>query len=328
MKWDRAEFTAQLPRGKITTDDRERMRIVIPSMGRADAVNTIRLNPYPREWRPFTYLCVPESEAEAYREALPGVKQLIHGDDLVGIGPKRQHIWERSTDVDFLCMVDDDLRFAKRPDGKLVGCVEADMCQVFDSMLRFLRDGWLHASISSRHGNNRVPENVKVVGRHQRVQAHNHHACMALGVRWDRDVEGMEDFDVLLQLLRLGHPNAIVYYYAQDQGSSNAPGGCALWRTPETQSHAAHRLHELHPDFVTVVERPAGNWDGFGDTREDVRVQWRKAFQSWPMANGRHPDEGPLAPKLRKRLPRKKKLPTKKQLPRKRKKLPTKRRSE
>jgi len=320
MKWDKDTLEVKPWRNKIDQLSRCRMAVVIPSMGRADTLRT--LDVWPKQWLPFTQLAVPEAEAEEYRAAFPGVKQLILDDRNVrGIAATRQSIWDRhrGNGVQWVCMVSDDVRFARRDaDMKLHMATEETVLHILDSLYRLLAHGWLHVGLSARSGNNRQPLGVKAIGRMCDVYAHDVQECHRLGVRWDR-VEVMEDFDVTLQLLGLGHPNAIIYDHCWDQGSSNADGGCSTYRTWDMQDGNARKLQELHPDFVTVVTKESNNWQGF-DTRTDVRVGWLKAFRSWKGLQGATPDQAqrartagfvgtPMVKKpLRKKVLRKKKL--------------------
>lgn len=74
------------------------MICVIPSAGRAGNVITHRMFEKP-------YLCVPESEAEAYRKYHPDV--VAHPDTVYGMGEKRQWILD-NFDEDIIFMADDD----------------------------------------------------------------------------------------------------------------------------------------------------------------------------------------------------------------------------
>lgn len=56
-------------------------------------------------------LCVPESQADDYRQNNPGVEILAHPDDVIGLSPKRQWILEKMGDC---FQVDDDVLFVKR----------------------------------------------------------------------------------------------------------------------------------------------------------------------------------------------------------------------
>lgn len=74
--------------------------IVIPSMGRAGHVYAKHAFPIQR-----VSVCVPKAEKAAYVEANPDVEVMAHPDDLIGLGQKRQWIYEKWGDV---VMVDDD----------------------------------------------------------------------------------------------------------------------------------------------------------------------------------------------------------------------------
>jgi hypothetical protein len=93
----------------------------------------------------------------------------------------------------------------------------------------------------------------------------------------------MEDFDLTLQLLRLGKPNRVFFEYCWNQRDSGATGGCSKYRTPEMQSDAAHRLAEMHQGFVKLVTKKSKDtstsWKGMKE-RVDVIVSWRKALES------------------------------------------------
>ena len=73
--------------------------IIIPSHGRAGAVVTLN-------WLPTGILCVAERQAPAYRAKYPDAEIDTHPDDLIGLIPKRQWIYERYGDC---FMVDDDV---------------------------------------------------------------------------------------------------------------------------------------------------------------------------------------------------------------------------
>lgn len=76
------------------------IKVVIPSMGRADRVLTTKAVSN-------AILCVPESEAKDYAEHNPGVELLTHPDTLKGLTLKRQFIYEHHPNV---FMIDDDIK--------------------------------------------------------------------------------------------------------------------------------------------------------------------------------------------------------------------------
>lgn len=80
------------------------IKVVIPSMGRADRVLT-------KDAIRHAILCVPESEEADYREHNPGMEILTHPDSLKGLTLKRQFIIEHAANV---FMIDDDIKSIDR----------------------------------------------------------------------------------------------------------------------------------------------------------------------------------------------------------------------
>ncbi len=75
------------------------IQVVVPSHKRADRVSTTLLVPWAK-------LCVPESQADAYRVANPGIEIIEHPDSIPGLCRKRDWIYRRFGNV---LMLDDDL---------------------------------------------------------------------------------------------------------------------------------------------------------------------------------------------------------------------------
>jgi hypothetical protein len=78
---------------------------------------------------------------------------------------------------------------------------------------------------------------------------------------------------VSLQLLLKGYRNAIWTRTVTDQ-TTNAPGGCSTYRTPDTNDAEAEKFAKLFPDYVSVVER-----DYTTSSRLEPIVQWKKALK-------------------------------------------------
>jgi hypothetical protein len=89
----------------------------------------------------------------------------------------------------------------------------------------------------------------------------------------------MEDFDVTLNLMRQGHGNIVLNHMVHDQHGSNLAGGCSQYRDNIVQRAGAIGLKKLHDRFVSVVEKTTKTAWG-GATRTDVRIQWKKAYES------------------------------------------------
>lgn len=202
-------------------------------------------------------------------------------DHITKLSPTRQWILENAETNEFV-MLDDDLTFSYRLPGtgvKLHKANEQVIESMFADMEELLKGGYAHVGISAREGNNHVDAGVKTVGRMMRILGYNKATVFEEQCRLDR-VETKQDFDMTLQLLRKGWPNAIIYSYAHNQPGSNNAGGCSIYRTPEVMARCSHELAALHPDFVTVVEKETkSSWGG--GTRTDVRIAWKKAYESY-----------------------------------------------
>ena len=80
------------------------IKIVVPSMGRADRILTKKIISN-------AILCVPESEEKKYREFNPECEIITHPDSIKGITLKRQFIYEKFPNV---FMIDDDIKNIQR----------------------------------------------------------------------------------------------------------------------------------------------------------------------------------------------------------------------
>lgn len=248
------------------------MELYIFTRGRE--ANQVTYNFLPPNLQDRVKLVVYENEAYAYN-TFPNVYTVPSFPK--GIGYKRQYVMERATGP--VIFMDDDLTFARRREDaptRFTECTGDDMVRMFHNTNKWLKE-YAHGGVAMREGANRDIDQFRYNTRVCRVHYYNADVINRLGVRFNR-LPVMEDFDVSLQLLRMGYANCTVNGYVQNQGGSQQAGGVSVYRTPAVQEEAAHALHELHPKFVTVVEKSTKEAWG-GGTRIDVRIQWKKAFQ-------------------------------------------------
>lgn len=250
------------------------MRIFIPTYGRSE--NQVTFYNLPPEIRENTRLVIQEREREKY-PGIPVFNKLVLPPHIQGIGPTRQFLIDNYRTV---LMLDDDLDFATRrtdvPE-KFHNATGPDIMRMFETIQETLVEGFHMVGVSGREGANRDTSQFKDVTRQLRIHAINCEFFRAKNIRFDR-VEYMEDFDATLQLLELGYPNRVLNGWVHNQhAGSNAAGGCSEDRTMEKQKEAAIKLTQLHLKFVTVVPKHSGDW---GAPRMDVRVQWKKAYES------------------------------------------------
>lgn len=257
------------------------MTLFIHTYGRVGKQETLKT--FNTELRKRTVLVVQAREEDRWKLAgVPEhVRLMVLPDQIRMLSPTRQFILDHAVQngLDKIVMMDDDLKFSFRQPGglKLFAAVKTDVENMF-GVLEDALDEHVHAGVSAREGNNRQLDDYTRIGRMMRVLAYRPKAVHDLDCRFDR-LRTKQDFDMTLQLLRKGKPNYITFRYAQDQGGSQAEGGCATYRTPEMMSEDAMNLHNLHPDFVKVVTKTTkGAWGG--GARIDVNIQWKRAFES------------------------------------------------
>jgi hypothetical protein len=253
------------------------MEIFIPTKGRIERQDTWdNLPPCLQE---VTVLVCPEEEVEQHRAR---GRRVIARPNLPLSGV-RQWLCDKTVGTATI-MLDDDLAFFVRADPEKYNLKPAgilDVIRMFDKLHSYVEFGsYAHAALSPRQMNNQhFPATEKYVTRMNAVQVVNNKILRKHNIRYD-DVTLMEDYHVTLSLLEKGYPNVQLVNYAWDQTrGSGASGGFSLSRTPQVQAQAAHRLAELHPEFVKVVTKtPKGGWKGL-EERVDVRVQWKKAYE-------------------------------------------------
>lgn len=269
--------------------------IFIPTLGRAERLRWGPLECLPHD--ATAYLVVEEHEYEDYKRTLqdylrspehPRCSVVLHNLGVSGGGIANTRLcigkFADAAGYSAFMMMDDDIKILCRSgvsDWRLKGSTPeqtSHMLRVVESLLHTHS----HVGVSAREGNNRIG-----VGRPDVLFDVNTRTMRCVAWR-TKDflaqehcrVPVMEDFDVSIQALRLGLSNACVYYWAQGQSYTNAPGGCATFRTLELHNAAAEYLHELHPEFTKLRDKENKTTSGGLGKRKEVTVYWKKAAAS------------------------------------------------
>ncbi len=256
------------------------MNIYIHTSGRPDIQTT--LNNLPVEILPLMTLVVQNRESKKYIhiEKNYGCEVLVLPKGITRLSPTRQWLLENCPSKN-MGLLDDDLVFFKRSKNlKLHRMNWKDFVAMFALTNEWLsKHNIIHCGISAREGNNRITSSYVECSRMMRALFYDVDAVRKTGARFDRIVT-KQDFDMTLQLLRKGYPNAVSYLFAHNQsGGSNSQGGCSAYRTEKVMVQSANKLAKLHPGFVKVVEKKTkSSWEG--GSRIDVRIAWKKAFNS------------------------------------------------
>lgn len=247
--------------------------IYIPSMARSHCVANLTIEQLKRfapEHYEKTFFVVPPNEVEAYKR----IHDRVLACPAKGISATRQWIMDNATS-DYVFMLDDDMRFSKRIGPKSRGVKESELDAMFSLLVRWMQSGIAHVAVATQGGANRVQASYAEITR-----ANNLHGFRTDVFRREKikyaPMEVMEDFHVTLTLLELGYKNRVLYDYTWSQIESGWQGGCSTYRTKEVQGRSARLLSELHKPFVRVELKTSG---GLGE-REDVTIQWKKAFGS------------------------------------------------
>ena len=245
------------------------MRIYIPTYQRVGTQLTF--NALPRRWKAQTTFVLNAWDHKCMKHWIEdnGADAWIVPLEIDTIAAKRMFIIEEAKE-DKIVMMDDDLRFSHRVDGKLVKA-DPDNIGFYLTCLEDKLDDYVHAGFSARQGNNRLPDGWKSPHRMMYVLGYRP-AVLRENCELGR-IETREDFDYTLQLLRLGFPNAVTCDICVDQKYNNK-GGCSSQRTVEASNADAEKLAALHPGYVKFVTK-----DYLASVpRKEVTVQWKKAL--------------------------------------------------
>lgn len=251
------------------------MNIYITTLGRPR--KQITLMGLPEKWRDQCHLVVQEHEYLLHRDIWGGwVRSIIPlPPDITTLGGTRKFLCENLTGK--VILMDDDLTFYRRANADTVKLVKMQPTVDYDAMFEDIEkalDEYAHVGVSARSGNQQFKEN-QLNSRYMRVLAYR--LPMDANVQHGR-VDGMSDFDIALQLCKLGYPSFVFYDWSQDQPGTQKPGGCALNRTLETHAREVEFMAQAHPGLVTkrTVAKKGGTEF---DTRPEVTIFWKKAYK-------------------------------------------------
>lgn len=262
------------------------IKIFINSANRYDKP-LVTLKQIPISWKGFCEVAVPVEQGKKYRDRNPGWNIFVFPKSVpCYLSSQRQYLLSNSKNK-YVFLMDDDLSFQFRENGKLRNCTPNDMERMLSSVLKHHSDFPI-VGISSRFGNNRVLEDFVDNTRVSRCYSVDTDIFKSLNITiapFEPFI--MQDFYLVLQFLTRGKTNRVLYNFSQGDGGSNTEGGVSKYRNPELMKKVADFLHEKYPHFVVVKEKKTkGSWKNFPKDKEgnsirtDVNIFWKRAYLS------------------------------------------------
>ena len=258
-------------------------RIYIPTLDRIGKSKQVTLNEFLAKSPYKPVLVCPIREVKYHKKYYPNVIGCSQnqGTAKKGAGSTRQWILENSkASTIFIC--DDDLYFQRRIDSETTKLQPAmSLKDLIQDCIKVVNSGYIHGGISPRQGNNYCKKAHQDNTRNCGFHFLNREEVIKSGARYDQ-LEVMEDFYFTLSLLTAGYPNRVLYSYSFNQRDQRGGsiGGCNTYRTSDLQSSSAEKLASRFPEFVKVIEKETKGWSIAAGKRKDVRIQWKKAFES------------------------------------------------
>ena len=260
-------------------------KLFIPTLGRVNNQKTY--NNLPEKWQKKTYLVVQDQEYDEHDSSINRIRLPIEISGEFGrISNARSYISANFGDDCRYGVFDDDLEFVYTDrywsGGKNRPLVEYDYDYLFEALIpSWMDDGYWHIGQESTVS---VPRE-KDYNDNYRITAAIYYDGKNLNTRnvdWEElyNLDGAEDFDCNLQLLRRGFPNRVSTRYRIATGTIQSEGGCSLNRTVTTHNEAMRMLKERHDGFVKLYEK-----DNKMDSDDSVKklgakIRWKEAFKS------------------------------------------------
>jgi len=261
------------------------MSIFIPSYDRAN--NQITIKQIPKKYLSQTFIVVRGDQLKKYKKYNKGFQ--ILPCPIIGIVKTKQWILEECKSK-YVLIIDDDMTFNIRKNGKLTHCNEKEMIRMIELLESWLDEGIVHVGISQRFGNNRVSDTYAEITRMDNVYAFNCKVLSELkkshnvGFHWLEEkypkAKIMENFAIMLKLFSLGYKNRVSYDFCWSQKKSGMEGGCSSYRTYDVQKYTTFIIAKEFPNIAIPVKKVSKiKWEGIGYKRWDLKIMWKKSFK-------------------------------------------------
>ena len=262
-------------------------KIYIPTLGRVNNQKTY--NNLPEKWQKKTYLVVQYQEYAEYDKSynLIRLPKEISGE-FGRISNARSYISKELGENCRYGVFDDDLDFVctemplsgEKSSNRPMTVEDYDL--LFEKIIpNWMDDGYFHIG---QEPTSNIPREIDFQDNFRITAAvyyDGENLCRSK-VDWKElyNLDGAEDFDCNLQLLRSGFPNRVSARYRISTGIIQSEGGCSLNRTVATHNEAMRILQQKHIPFVRLYEKD--NKMDFDDTVKKLgaKISWKEAYKS------------------------------------------------
>ena len=267
------------------------LKIIITTFMRED--NQRAVFQIPKALHENVYVFTREDRVSQLRPHIPDDIRIIPNPiDIDGIADIRQRCIDNpAVGKGKVWFIDDLATFGWRNEElkQFNGMEEEEWLRMY-ALVDDMLNEYMQVGFSARGGNNHVEEDIKEVGRAYATYGLRTDWMEREGIRFDgmyqqnKNIKLYEDYWITLLMLTKGFKNAIIYKYFFNY-NHNSAGGNSTFRNQELQEQAAYELQRYFPQFVDVVEKE-GAWGKMGmENRKEVRIQWKKAYESSQFTN-------------------------------------------
>lgn len=245
--------------------------VYIPTLGREG--RQITLESIPERWASRVFLVCPANETHSWPNRVD-VPDWCIGN----IGATRQWILEQCPSP-YVGQLDDDLTFHKRDSvNKSKRHRQEDCGEFLDLMEQWLREGDVFCGLSNSFMSQNNPEEY-YYGKPSHCSFVNRDYLAQHSIKYS-DMSYFEDFHVPLSVLESGRRLRYTGEHIAVEKKANAPGGCSLRRTGQSNREAMFRLQELHPDYVSLKEEAEATNQNL-TVGVKMRIAFAKAYKNY-----------------------------------------------
>jgi hypothetical protein len=258
------------------------MKIIIRTLNRKD--NQITYNNLPEKYQNNVIFVVREHEFDFFCLKYGEGKVLLLPNDTKNITDTTNFILNHFNEKILIC--DDDLKFINKTYTminnkpkwhKLDINNNEEHFDILFNKLNTLSETYIHGGLS--HACIKPSIKCYPINYNYRNSTHVYIDCSKLPKDIRYRIDGVEDFDLTLQLLSKGYQNFTLTDYIVSE-KSYAKGGCDLYRTLEYHNESCRKLQKQWPEYVKLREKTLKTPKAWkGKIQLKTTIQWKKAIK-------------------------------------------------